>query len=70
MAKVGIIKLSVLPDEDGKRNHVEMVDYKPFKPYRSVDVEYLRQQEPLFLLRSGLMYCCLRWNMRLMDSII
>ena len=40
--KWGIIKLSVLPDEDGKKNHVEMVDYKPFKPYKSVDVEYLR----------------------------
>ena len=25
--KWGIIKLSVLPDEDGKKNHVEMVDY-------------------------------------------
>ncbi len=40
--KWGIIKLAVLPDEDGKQNHVEMVDYKPFKPYRSVDIDYLR----------------------------
>ena len=46
--KWGIIKLSVLPDEDGKRNHVEMVDYKPFKPYRSVDVEYLRTARTAF----------------------
>lgn len=46
--KWGIIKLSVLPDEDGKRNHVEMVDYKPFKPYRSVDVEYLRTARTVF----------------------
>ena len=38
--KWGIIKLALLPDEDGKKNHVEMVDYKPFKPYKSVDVEY------------------------------
>lgn len=31
--KWGIIKLSVLPDDDGKKQHVEMVDYKPFKPH-------------------------------------
>jgi ATP-dependent Lon protease len=30
-----------LPDADGKKNHVEMIDYKPFKPYSSVDVNYL-----------------------------
>ena len=41
--KWGIIKLCVLPDEDGKKNHVEMVDYKPFKPYKSVDVEFYRE---------------------------
>ena len=46
--KWGIIKLSVLPDEDGKKNHVEMVDYKPFKPYRSVDVDYLRNARAAF----------------------
>lgn len=40
--KWGIIKLSLLPDDDGRKNHVEMVDYKPFKPYKSVDIEYLR----------------------------
>ena len=39
--KWGIIKITVLPDEDGKKNHVEMVDYKPFKPYKSVDIDYL-----------------------------
>lgn len=46
--KWGIIKLSVLPDDDGKRNHVEMVDYKPFKPYRSVDLDYLRRARLAF----------------------
>ena len=30
-------------DENGKKNHVEMVEYKPFKPYRSVDMAYLRE---------------------------
>lgn len=46
--KWGIIKLSVLPDEDGKKNHVEMVDYKAFKPYRSVDVDYYRSARNAF----------------------
>lgn len=46
--KWGIVKLSVLPDEDGKKNHVEMVDYKPFKPYRSVDIDYLRKARSTF----------------------
>ena len=46
--KWGVIKLSVLPDDDGKRNHVEMVDYKPFKPYKSVDMEYLRNARQAF----------------------
>lgn len=46
--KWGIVKLSLLPDETGKKNHVEMVDYKPFKPYNSVDVEYLRDARRAF----------------------
>ena len=46
--KWGIIKLTVLPDDDGKKNHVEMVDYKPFKPYRTVDIEYLRNARKAF----------------------
>ncbi len=37
----GIIKICLMPDADGKKNHVEMIDYKPFKPYSSVDVDYL-----------------------------
>lgn len=46
--KWGIIKLSVLPDDNGKKNHVEMVDYKPFKPYKSVDIDYLRRARQAF----------------------
>ena len=37
----GIIKLCLLPDSNGKTSHIQMVDYKPFKPYSSVDVGYL-----------------------------
>lgn len=39
--KWGIIKICLLPDDVGKKFHVEMVDYKPFKPYSSVDINYL-----------------------------
>lgn len=44
----GIVKLSVLPDDDGRKNHVAMTDYKPFKPYRSVDIDYLRSARRAF----------------------
>ena len=50
--KWGIIKLSVLPDDNEKKNHVEMVDYKPFKPYRSVDIEYLRMARKAFTIQE------------------
>lgn len=46
--KWGIVKLCLMPDDGGKKNHVEMVDYKPFKPYRSVDVEYFREARKSF----------------------
>ena len=46
--KWGIIKLCLMPDEDGKKSHVEMVDFKPFKPYKSVDVDYLREARRSF----------------------
>jgi ATP-dependent Lon protease len=37
-----------MPDADGKKNHVEMVDFKPFKPYSSVDVNYLADARKQF----------------------
>ncbi|MDD4437381.1 MAG: BREX system Lon protease-like protein BrxL [Tissierellia bacterium] len=46
--KWGIIKLCLMPDDDGKKNHVEMVDFKPFKPYRSVDISYFREARKSF----------------------
>lgn len=36
----GVLKLCLLPDADGKKNHIQMVEYKPFKPYSSVDTAY------------------------------
>ena len=50
--KWGIIKLAVLPDDDGKKNHVEMVEYTPFKPYRSVDIDFLRKARSAFTLHE------------------
>lgn len=46
--KWGIVKLCLLPDSNGNRNHVQMVDYKPFKPYSSVDVDYLVEARSQF----------------------
>jgi ATP-dependent Lon protease len=46
--KWGIIKLCLLPDEDGSRNHVEMVEFRPFKPYKSVDISYFREARAAF----------------------
>ena len=46
--KWGIIKLCLLPDDDGKKNHIHMVDYKPFKTYTSVKIDYLAQARKRF----------------------
>lgn len=45
----GVITVSLSPDPAGHdRNVVEMTDYKPFKPYRSVDVDYFRRARGQF----------------------
>ena len=61
--KWGIIKLCLLQDDDGKKYHVQMVDYKPFKPYSSVDMNYLAEarrhfttQEWMDVLLSAMEY--------------
>lgn len=46
--KWGIVKLCLLPDDSGKKYHVQMVDYKPFKPYSSVDMNYLAEARQHF----------------------
>lgn len=52
--KWGIIKLCVMPDDDGKKNHVEMVDYKPFKPYKSVDYSFYKDARKYFTTEEWL----------------
>lgn len=44
----GIIKLVLLQDDQGNKSHIQMVDYKPFKPYSSVDVGYLADARKFF----------------------
>lgn len=46
--KWGIVKLCVMMDDDGKKYHVEMVDFKPFKPFKSVDVGAIREARQAF----------------------
>lgn len=46
--KWGIIKLCIVPDDNGQKYHVEMTEYKPFKPYRSVDVGHFRSAREEF----------------------
>ena len=50
--KWGIIKLCLMPDDDGKKSHIQMVDYKPFKPYNSVDINYLADARKQFSTRE------------------
>ncbi len=46
--KWGVIKMCVMPDDNGRRNHVEMLDFKPFKPYKSIDMGYYRDARKQF----------------------
>lgn len=52
--KWGIIKLCLMPNDDGKKNHIEMVEFKPFKPYRSVDLNYLQDARKAFTTQEWL----------------
>ena len=47
----GVIKLVYIPPEGKQRGAIEIVDYKPFKPYE-VDIEYFRQKRKEFTLEE------------------
>lgn len=50
--KWGVIKLAVLPNDNDQKKHVEMVEYRPFKPYSSVDIDFLRNARKRFTLHE------------------
>ena len=50
----GIIKICLTMDEDGKKSHVEMVDFKPFKPYASVDISFIQNVRRNFTMAASL----------------
>lgn len=51
----GVITLCLAPDPSGRdTNVVEMTEYKPFKPYRSVDVDYYRRARSRFTTEEWL----------------
>ncbi|MBO8152006.1 MAG: BREX system Lon protease-like protein BrxL [Candidatus Marinimicrobia bacterium] len=47
----GVIKLVYIPPEGKQKGTIEIVDYKPFKPYE-VDVEYFRERRREFTLEE------------------
>lgn len=44
----GIIKICLMPNDDGRSNHVEMVDFRPFKPFSNINVEYFQEARKHF----------------------
>jgi len=47
----GVVKLVYIPPEGKQKGTIEIVDYKPFKPYE-VDVEYFREKRKDFTLEE------------------
>ncbi len=47
----GVVKLAYIPPEGKQRGSIEIVDYKPFKPY-DVDIEYFRKKREEFTLKE------------------
>lgn len=47
----GVVKLAYIPPEGKQKGTIEIVDYKPFKPYE-VDVEYFREKRKEFTLEE------------------
>jgi len=47
----GVVKLVYIPPEGNQKGIIEIVEYKPFKPYE-VDVEYFREKRKEFTLEE------------------
>ena len=50
--KWGIMKIVYIAPTDGKRGHVEMVKYKPFRPMEKLDIDYIRNCRAQFTLEE------------------
>lgn len=46
----GIMKLVYIPPSDGSSGHVEMIDFRPFRPIENMDLDYYRQCRRQFTL--------------------
>lgn len=50
--KWGIIKIVYIAPSEGERGHVEMVNYKPFRPMQKLDMNYIRKCRAQFSLEE------------------
>ena len=50
--KWGIIKIVYITPCEGERGHVEMVNYKPFRPMQKLDMNYIRRCRSQFTLEE------------------
>lgn len=50
--KWGIIKIVYIAPCEGERGHVEMVNYKPFRPMQKLDMNYIRRCRAQFSLEE------------------
>jgi len=66
----GVVKLIYTPPEGKQKGIIEIVDYKPFKPYE-VDVEYFREKRKEFTLEEwiDLLICSMEYNPNGFESL-
>lgn len=50
--KWGIMKIVYIAPLDGERGHVEMVNFKPFRPMKKLDIDYIRSCRTKFSLEE------------------
>ena len=48
----GIIKICLMPNDNGKTNHVEMVDFRPFKPFTDINIDFFQEARRHFTLEE------------------
>ena len=65
----GVVKLAYIPPEGKQKGIIEVIDYKPFKPYE-VDIEYFRENRKEFSLEEwvNVLICSMEYNPEGFDS--